>query len=83
LLPGGARILAEMEAYMKKKKYEQRTRTQYINMVKNNLAPFFESFYAKKHIPILMDTLLFALEAGTKIPPISEYLECEDMEPGK
>lgn len=83
LLPGGARILAVMDMYMRKKKYNQRTRTQYLNKVKNHLVPFFEGFYAKDKFPFLMDTLLFALEAKTKIPPISEYLVKEDMEPGK
>ena len=83
LLPGGARILAEMDTYMRKKKYNEKNRTQYLNKVKNHLVPFFENFYAKNKFPFLMDTLLFALEAGTKIPPICEYLVNEDMEPGK
>ena len=59
LLPGGARILVEMDTYMRKKKYNEKTRTQYLNKVKNHLVPFFENFYAKNKFPFLSKEDMF------------------------
>ena len=73
--------MAKMEKFMNK--YEEKTRTQYVNKVKNHLVSFFEGFYAKNNIPFFMYKLLYSLEAGIRMPPIREYLEAETKEPGR